>query len=307
MIVFDFSVINPKISYGDILKCFRIINNLEQKEVADIIGTYLNTIFLLEKNNKGTLETIRKLADIYRVGEEDFVFLYKKANKNGWNFQKVLYEALKIFMAYPHDEFAWKEDITLGEIVRCFRRVNQMYMKEVAEKLNISKSSLSLLENAKRKIDDKNLEGFANIYGVNVEDFYSLQRLSNHEKWSYQRLLLEILNITFSYPSREENYMKNMIKTNPTIIRAFRTFYDLSQEELSTRMGHSSYLIRSIEKGKRSLTKDSLKAFCKVIDVECEDVLRIQKEAEYNQWPYERIMLEIALNWKKNVSNEKKG
>ena len=305
MIVQDYSVVNPKISYGDILKCFRIINNLNQKEVADLIGKHFNTIVAIEKKNKGTLGTISKLADIYKVGEEDFIALYKRANKSNWNFQKLLYEALKIFMAYPHDEFTWQKEVTLGDVVRCFRHVNQMYLKDVAEKLNISKSSLSLLENNKRKIDYKNLKVFANTFGVSIEDFYSLQKQANQEKWSYQRLLLEVLNVTFSYPNREKNHMKSIVETNPKVIRAFRTFYDLSQEEFSTRMGYSPYQIRSIENGKRRLTNNSLKAFCRVIDIDSEEFIRLQKEAEDNQWSFERIMLEIALNWQKNKSKQK--
>lgn len=291
---------NSKISFGEILSCFRIVNNLEQKDVADILGIHFNTIVSIEKNNKGTLGIIENLASIYKISEEDIYALYRRANDSNWNYYRTLYEAINQFLVYPNNENEWREEITLGYVIRCFRNVNQLYLRDVAEKLDISKSFVSLLENDKRKIEDKNLEGFANLFGVDVEVFYVIQKQANQEKWSYQRLLFEILNILFDSSKTKESFDKDIIKTNPMVIRAFRIFYNVSQEELSSKMGYSLYQIRSIESGKRSLSKQSLKAFCHAFSLDQKEVLRIQNEAEENGWHHERIMLEIALNWQKN-------
>lgn len=299
----DFCMISDgskKISFGDVLCCFRIANNLEQKDVADILGIHFNSIIALERNNKGMLGMVENLACIYKISVEDIYYLYRRAYTNKWDFYQTLNEAIKLFSLYQGNENEWSKEITLGKIIKYFRNVNQLYMKDVAEKLNISKSSVSLLENDKRKIDDKNLEGFAVLFGVNVEDFYIIQKKANNERWSYQRLLLEILKILFNSSKSKECFDKDSIKTNPIVIRAFRTFYNVSQEELSSKMGYSLYQIKSIENGNRSLSKQSLEAFCQAFDLESKDVIRIQNEAEEKEWSHERIMLEIALNWNEN-------
>lgn len=68
-----------------------------------------------------------------------------------------------------------KRDIARGQIFRITRIVKDYEMSEMASMLEISKSYLSLLENAKRSVSDKILNKYLECFGIERQVFNKLE------------------------------------------------------------------------------------------------------------------------------------
>lgn len=90
-----------QVTYGDVLKGFRILNNLSRQELAKKIMCTSAYIGALESNTrKESPRFKRDLFQVLGVKEDDVTILLKQAQENQWSFAKLLYEEAKIYLYY---------------------------------------------------------------------------------------------------------------------------------------------------------------------------------------------------------------
>lgn len=84
---------------GEVIRIFRIANDWNIKEFAKknkVSSTYITEV---EKGNKSpSLKILQKFAEVLKVNLSDIFCIYEKSEENKWNFQKTLYEVLRIYI-----------------------------------------------------------------------------------------------------------------------------------------------------------------------------------------------------------------
>lgn len=291
----------------DVIKHFRFVNQLNCKEVAEIIDIPYVMMTCVEKDERCiTNEILEKLANVYNVAVEDFYQLRNNANANNWNEKEILKSALEITIYYQELEDIETKEITFGNVLKAFRIINKMSIALIARKLNVSQSLITYIEKGQRNITADNLEFFAKAYQVESSDFYSLYEQANKEKWTYQKLLYEVLKLDSCCTDEQLRFQKTLHKNhkiNPKVIKAFRVFFDLSPEQIATQIECSVDYYYKVEKGKGGLSMSSIKNIAHILQIEVHEIFELNNAVTENEWCFERIMSEIGLIWrKKNLS-----
>lgn len=70
----------------------------------------------------------------------------------------------------------FKRNVTIGQIFRITRIVNDYKMSDLAAFLGISKSAVSLIENARRGVNEKVLNKYLEHFGVERQAFDQVER-----------------------------------------------------------------------------------------------------------------------------------
>lgn len=84
----------------------------------------------------------------------------------------------------------------LGEIIRFFRIANDYTMKQLAESSGLSQVYISELETMRKKNPSPDtIAKLANAFNVSTEQLLKVAKLSEEDKWNFQKTLLEVLKI----------------------------------------------------------------------------------------------------------------
>lgn len=83
---------------GQIIKIFRIANNYSTKQLGEKMGTSSTYINELEcSGKKPSLKMLNKISDAFNVPTSTLVKIWEQSEDNGWDFQKTLFETLKLY------------------------------------------------------------------------------------------------------------------------------------------------------------------------------------------------------------------
>lgn len=206
------NTISHDITYGDIVKCLRIINNLSRGQATKVTRLSRPTISNVELSSIEMSErSLRAFALGYGVREKDIHYLYFVANKEKWGYQKLLYEVLKYYVSNRKNKAHEMRLIPIGEVLKCFRVVNLLRQCEVIEQTGISQQRLSHVEHGERIISCENIEKLATAYNVSANDIHRLYDVSRKNRLTYEEIMLEAFNILFRH-KKERDVSKEVWK-----------------------------------------------------------------------------------------------
>ena len=108
------------------------------------------------------------------------------------------------------------DKISIGKIIKSFRKKNKLTQEELAEKIDVSKNYLSKIE---RGISVLNAETFlksAKILNFSLNDFgiKTNDNIDENKK--------ELINKILSFSDKEVNAFSNLLDTMQTIIKSLR-------------------------------------------------------------------------------------
>lgn len=194
-----------------------------------------------------------------------------------------------------------KPETTMGDIIRCFRIANKMGTKQLAVHLGVTHTRISLWESAKTGITKENLEKIATFFHVTANDMYSLERMANKYEWEFQQVLMEAIRIYLSYQKPKEVQLgtttEYKIETNGNILRAIRLFNNMSVKEFSEKTGIAYRTIQAGELGNRGHSLTTMKKVAEATEIDVNEVLQLQVEANKQEWTLKRCMLEVSWCW----------
>lgn len=85
---------------AEVLRIFRKVNNYSGQEVAERMGVQVAYVSRVERilDQQITLETLQKFAAAFNVGAYEILKIYELSEKENWNFQKTMFEVVKIYL-----------------------------------------------------------------------------------------------------------------------------------------------------------------------------------------------------------------
>lgn len=84
-------------STKNIFKALRICNDLSKKELAEKLNINTSYITLIEQGKKyPSLTLLKKYCQCFNISYKTFVLLEDDTDRNGWSYQEVLFNVLKI-------------------------------------------------------------------------------------------------------------------------------------------------------------------------------------------------------------------
>lgn len=180
---------------GEVLKIFRLINDMKEKETAEKIAGTISFVSSIEANRiNPIIDTVKRFAKAYNVEYGQIVDIYEQSEKNSWDYNKTMQKALiEWFKNNPCniellEETADINRIQMGKVLKAFRFVNQKNFSDVKLKTSMRVSDI---EKAKVTLTFDVLVVLAEFYCVPASKIVEVQERSVQEKWNFQKILYE--------------------------------------------------------------------------------------------------------------------
>lgn len=83
---------------GEIIKIFRIVNQVTTCQLAEKVEVTQTFITKIEKGRKQVPpRLLEKIAEAFDIEEDVIIKISRDSEKNSWSFQKTLFEVLKAY------------------------------------------------------------------------------------------------------------------------------------------------------------------------------------------------------------------
>lgn len=168
----------------------------------------------------------------------------------------------------------------IGKILKVFRITNDLSTRDLAAKMQVTHSYISLLENGKRKVSHDILHAFAKTYNIGeyqiMDIVHYYEELEGDELQRYQLCLLKVLELTTSKHKKAESKVdKNVL----VILKIARQANQMTVQYASSISGVSVVYITELENGKKdNISMTYLKKLSNAYNLNADQVIKL---AEY--------------------------
>lgn len=184
------------ITINNVLKCFRLAHeNLTITELAKAVGLSEQYISNTETSRKPSQALLNKLATFYDVHAEDFNKIVERANKEKFDYPRLMLEVVLLCQRTKH----------IGGVLKCFRLSygdGDLTISKLSEMVGVTQGHISRIENGEKKPSDMILNKLSEIYNVPKEEFFRILEFSKKNDLKFKELLLEVVKTCLKYEQK---------------------------------------------------------------------------------------------------------
>lgn len=181
----------------EVLKIFRIINDMKGIEVSEKSGMKKSTISIIESGRYNpNVATIKKLAKVYNVEYAQIMYICNGSRTNNWNYYQTMKNALLEWFKNNGGKTEMDEDIKnierfqMGKVLKAARIINQQNYTDVRTEAFVT---VNRIESGDVALTFDTLIILAKTYGIPASKLLDVQEKSVKGKWNFQKILYEVL------------------------------------------------------------------------------------------------------------------